>query len=127
GSVFIYNRYNTGKAHELEYEGYKILTSDSDSKVPASDRLKAALDKFNASYASKKSPTVLLYIANCYDELGNFDEAKKMLKKIIDEYPDPKISSLAYYKMAIMYIGKGDVNDALKTFDIIAGLKNAPL
>src|SRR5208283_2336068 len=127
GSVFVYHRIIAGRAQELEYEGYKILTSAPNQKTPANELFNNALEKFNASFAEKKNPIVLLYIASCDDGIDKYDEAIKPLKKIIDEYPDPKISSLAYYKMAIIYLNKGDVNNALKTFDTLIAVKDALL
>ncbi|MBF0558828.1 MAG: tetratricopeptide repeat protein [Nitrospirae bacterium] len=125
GGVVVYNRAGAGKAQQLEYEGYQLLAAAPSQNVPPADRLKSVLQKFNASYAAKKNPSVLLNIANCNYELGNFDEAIKSLKKVIDEYPEPKISSLAYYKLALTYIGKGDLNSALKTFDALISVKDA--
>ncbi len=75
----------------------------------------------------KRVHAVLLYIANCNYELGNLDETIKTLKKVTDQYPDPKISSLAYYKMAMTYIRKGDLNSAINTFDILSSIKDALL
>ena len=128
GGFVVYNRTNANKAVDLESEGYRILTGISSMPYASpADRYKSALEKFNASYAAKKNPTVLLYIANCYYELGNFDEAIKVLKDLINQYTDPKITSLAYYKMAMTYIKRGDMNNALNTFGIITSIKDFPL
>jgi predicted negative regulator of RcsB-dependent stress response len=128
GGFFIYNRVNAGKAADLEYEGYKILSDANPSQYASvSDRLKKALDKFNASYAAKKNPSALLNIANCNYALGNFDETLKTLKNLTEDYQDPKISSLAYYKMAMTYIRKGDLNKAINTFNILTDLKDGLL
>ncbi|HKN19485.1 MAG TPA: tetratricopeptide repeat protein [Dissulfurispiraceae bacterium] len=128
GAFFIYNRTSAARAVEMEYEGYKIFSCATATPYPSpADRYKDALEKFKTSFAAKKSPTALLNIANCYYELGNLDEALKTLKELTDQYPDPKITSLAYYKMAMTYIRKGDLNSALNTFAIISSIKNAPL
>ncbi|MGD0282749.1 MAG: tetratricopeptide repeat protein [Dissulfurispiraceae bacterium] len=127
-AFFIYNRVNAGKAADLEYDAYKILAGSYPAQYSSpADRYKDALAKFNASYSAKKSPSVLLYVANCNYALGNLDETIKTLKKVIEQYPDPKISSLAYYKMAMTYIRKGDLNTAINTFDIMANTKDALL
>ncbi len=128
GAFVVYNRASASKAAEMEYEGYKIISGYTATPYasPAA-RYNDALEKFKASFAAKKSPTALLNIANCYYELGNLDEALKALKELTDQYSDPKITSLAYYKMAMTYIRKGDLNSALNTFGIIASIKDAPL
>ena len=124
----VYTRASTAKALEMEYEGYKIFTGATATQYASpADRFKDALEKFKASFAAKKSPTALLNIANCNYELGNLDEALKTLKELTDQYSDPKITSLAYYKMAMTYIRKGDLNSALNTFGIISSIKDAPL
>jgi predicted negative regulator of RcsB-dependent stress response len=128
GAFVVYNRASAGKAVEMEYEGYKIFSGATATPYASpADRYKNALEKFKASYAAKKNPTALLDIGNCYYELGNLDEALKALKELTDQYSDPKITSLAYYKMAMTYIRKGDLNSALDTFGIISRIKDAPL
>ena len=128
GGFVVYTRAGAAKSVEMEYEGYKIFSGETAAPyaTPA-DRYKAALEKFKASYAAKKSPTALLNIANCWYALGNPDEALKTLKELTDQYTDPKITSLAYYKTAMTYIRKGDLNSALNTFGIITSIKDAPL
>jgi predicted negative regulator of RcsB-dependent stress response len=128
GALVVYNRVNAAKAVELEYDAYKILSGTNQTPYASPvDRYNNALIKFNASYAAKKNPAVLLDIANCNYDLGNFDETIKTLKKLIDQYPDPKISSLAYYKMAMTYVSKGDMNSAINTFNILTTIKDALL
>ena len=128
GAFVAYNRASAGKAVDMEYEGYKIFSGATATPyVSPADRYKSALEKFKASYDAKKNPPALLNMANCYYELGNLDEALKALKELTAQYSDPKITSLAYYKMAMTYIRKGDLNSALNTFGIISSIKDAPL
>ncbi|HKN18184.1 MAG TPA: tetratricopeptide repeat protein [Dissulfurispiraceae bacterium] len=128
GALVVYHRSSVAKAKEMEYEGYKIFSGATATQYASpADRFKEALEKFKASFAAEKSPTALLNIANCYYELGNLDEALKTLKELTGQYSDPKITSLAYYKMAITFIRKGDLNSALNTFGIISSIKDAPL
>ncbi len=128
GSFFIYNRAQSAKAEEMEYEGYKILSGSSTAAYASpQDRFKNALEKFKASYAAKKNPSVLLYIASCCYELGNFDEGFKALSELTSQYSNEKIISLAYYKMAMGYVRKGDMDNALKTFGNLSKIKDAPL
>ncbi len=128
GSFFFYYRANAAKAAEMQYEGYKIFSgTTTEPYASPQDRFKAALEKFRSSYAEKNNPTVLLYIANCNYELGNFDEAIKTLNELTNRYSDSKITSLAYYKLAMTYIRKGDLNSALNTFNTLSSIKDAPL
>ncbi len=128
GALVVYHRASVNKAQEMEYEGYKIFTGATATQYASpQDRYKDALEKFKASFAARNTPTALLNIANCYYELGNLDESLKTLKELTDQSSDPKITSLAYYKMAITYIRKGDLNSAVNTFGIIASIKDAPL
>jgi len=128
GAFVVYHRASVAKAEKMEYEGFRIFTGATATQYASpADRFKDALAKFKASFAERKSPTALLNIANCYYELGNLDETLKTLKELTDEYSDPKITSLAYYKTAITYIRKGDLNSAVNTFGIISSIKDAPL
>src|SRR5208283_732078 len=128
GAFIVYNHTSNAKALEMEYDGYKILSGATATPYASpADRFKDALEKFKASFAANKRPTALLNIANCYYDLGNLDEALKTLKELTEQYSDIKITSLAYYKMAMTYIRKGDLNSALNTFGIITNIKDAPL
>lgn len=129
GGFFIYSKVNTSKALELQYEGYRLFYGDTQAAqfMTPADRYKNALEKFKQSYAAKKNPVVLLYIANSHYELGNYDEAIKSLKDLTSRYSDPKIVPLAYYKLAMAYIKKGDMNSALNTLNNLASIKDSPL
>lgn len=123
---FIYNKITTGKAQELEHEGYKLLYGDARALPSLSpDRYKNALEKFKASYAARKNPVALLYIANCYYELGSYDETVKSLKELISQYSDPKIAPIAYYKMSMAYIKKNDMANALNTLNSLSSIKDS--
>ena len=128
GFFFIYARTTESKARELQYEGIKLFNGSGQAQAVApQERYRSALEKFKASYASKKSPVTLLYIANSYYELGNYDETLKTLKELTGRYSDPKITSLAHYKMAMAYIKKGDTAGALNAFNSITSAKDSPL
>ncbi len=128
GAFFIYNKTTTSKARELEYEGYKAFYGTGQAQtISPQERYKSALEKFKGSYAAKKNPVVLLYIANSYYELGNYDEAVKTLQDLTKRYSDPKVVSLAYYKMAMAYESKNDMPSALDALNKLAGIKDSPL
>lgn len=121
----IYNKYASDKAASLEYEGYKLLYAKDQAKLGISeDRYKKALEKFKESYSTKKSPNVLYYIANCYYEMGDYDESIKTLQELISRFSEPQIVSYSYYKLAMAYIKKNDTENALNSLRSLAKLKD---
>lgn len=126
--LFIYKKASANKALELELEGYRLFYGDYQAQAaPLAERYKKALEKFNESYKAKKRPNVLLYIANCHYESGNYDETVKILKDLISRFPDSKITSIAYHKMAMAYVKKGDTDNALNALKQIISVKDSAL
>ncbi len=121
----IYNKSLTHKASQLEYEGYKIYSGQS-QPIPDSpdNRYKNALKKFNESYNAKKNPRVLYYIANCHYEMGDYDEAIKAFKELVSRFSDPQIVSFSYYKTAMAYLRKNDTENAIINLKLILNLKD---
>jgi predicted negative regulator of RcsB-dependent stress response len=115
-------RYSTGeKARGIEYEGYKMYYGEY-AKIPLSgqERYQKALDLFKQAYGVRKSARALFYIANCYYELGRYDEALTTLSDFIKEYPEDKdLLPLAYEKLATAQLKKGNKQEALKTLDTL--------
>ncbi|MBZ0157178.1 MAG: tetratricopeptide repeat protein [Alphaproteobacteria bacterium] len=127
-AVMVYTRVTTSKAAALQTEGYRIFFGETTIQYTSpADRYKSALEKFQKAYDTKKSPVTLLYIANSYYELGNYDEAIKTLKDLTSRYSDLRIVSLAHYKLSSAYLKKGDANSALTTLTNLAGIKDSPL
>ncbi|MFO0751991.1 MAG: tetratricopeptide repeat protein [Thermodesulfovibrionales bacterium] len=127
-AFMVYTRATASKAADLQAEGYRIFFGEASTRfaTPA-DRYKSALEKFQKAYATKKSPVALLYIADSYYELGNYDEAIRTLKDLTSRYSDPRIVSLATYKLASAYTKKGDTAAALATLTALADKKDSPL
>lgn len=124
----VYKKTSSDRAAELELEGYRLFYSDYNAKIISpSERYKKALEMFNKSYTLRKKSDVILYIANCYYELGNYDESIKTLKELNNQFSDPKILSLSYYKMAMAYVKKGDMNSAIDSLNNILKIKDIPL
>ena len=123
--LLIYSYTAQKKAKTLEYEAYRIYYSNPQTQ--SSDRqvqYKTALDMFRKAYDTSKSPLSLFYIAACYDDLGNYDEALKTLKDFAGRYSNDEIYiPLVYQKMAAIYIKKGDTAEAKKTLDTLINLK----
>ncbi|MDX9715233.1 MAG: tetratricopeptide repeat protein [Dissulfurispiraceae bacterium] len=119
-----YNSYTANKALEFESEAYKVLYADFQAQpIAPEDRIKKAIDLFKKSYDVKKKAHVLLMIANCYYELGDYDETIKKLLDLTDRGSDPLISPLARYKMAMTYIKKDDKPKAFSMFATLSSLK----
>jgi predicted negative regulator of RcsB-dependent stress response len=123
--LLVYYYSSQKKAKELESEAYNIYYSNSQAQAVNKDgQYKKALDIFKKAYDTKKSPASLFYIAACYYETGKYDDALKTLKDFVQRYSsDDKYAPLAYQKTAIIYIKKGDVNEAKKTLDALYNLK----
>jgi predicted negative regulator of RcsB-dependent stress response len=115
---FTYSYNARQQATKLEAEAYKIYYSVSPQGTNKTERVTKALDLFRKSYDTSKTPTSLFYIADCYYELGRYDEAMKTLKDFTERYSrDERSAPLAYQKMAMIHIVQGDINGALKTLD----------
>jgi tetratricopeptide (TPR) repeat protein len=124
---FIIHSYTArNSARTLEYQAYKIYYGNPQAQ--SSDKqmqYKTALDMFRKAYDTSKSPLSLFYVAACYDNLGNYDEALKTLKDFVSRYSsDETYIPLVYLKMAAIYIKKGDTGGANKTFDTLISLKD---
>ncbi len=124
--VFLfYNHASKKKAKSLEYEAYKIYQNIYKKQpLTKEERYKKALDIFKKSYDTRKSPSVLLYIAGCHYELGNYEETIKTLKDFTQRYSnEKKLIPLAYGKLAMAYERKGDTKEAIKVLDALYNLK----
>lgn len=123
--VFIYNKSLTEKALQLEAEGHKIFYNLTQQKAATADeRYKNALNKFKESYNNKKNPRVLYYIANCHYEMGDYDEAIKILTELVNQFSEPNIASLSHYKKAMAYLKKNDTENALSSLKLILNIKD---
>jgi len=120
-----YDHASKKKARILAYEAYKIYENlYQPQPLPKEERYRKALDIFRQSYDARKSPSVLLYIAGCYYELGNYDETIKTLKDFTQRYSnEDKLVPLAYEKLAMAYERKGDTKEAMKALETLYNLK----
>lgn len=124
-AFLFYDHTTKKKAKTLEYEAYKIYQNIHQAQpLTKEERYKKALDIFKKSYDTRKSPSVLLYIAGCYYELGNYDEAIKTLKDFTQRYEkEEKLVPLAYEKLAMAYERKSDTKEAMKALESLYNLK----
>ncbi len=124
----VYNRFTTNKALELAAEGNKIFYGNGTaSPLPPAERYKKALALFRESYDKKQRAPVLLYIAYCDYELGNYDETIKSLKELVARYSEPEVVPLAYLKMSDAYLKKNDSESALAMLKNLASIKGSTL
>lgn len=123
-SFLLYNYTSQKKARTLEYEAYKIYYNEYQGpSVNKEEQYKKALDIFKKAYDIRKSPLSLFYIAACYYELGKYNDALKTLKDFTQRYSkEERFIPLAYQKMAMVYIKKGDINEAMKALDTLYNL-----
>lgn len=120
-----YDYYSRKKAETLTYEAYKSYYNLYQKQpVTRVDQYTKALDLFKQSYDVRKSPVVLLYIADCYYELGRYDETLKSLKDFTQRYSsEERLIPLAYEKMSMVYEKKGDTKEAMKSLETLYNLK----
>jgi len=120
----LYNHTLHKKARMFEYEAYKTYHNDYIRQpVSREEQYKKALDMFKKAYDIRRSPVSLFYIAGCYHRLGKYDDALKILRDFIQRYSDEDgLIPLVYHKMAMVYVKKGDLNEAMKTLDTLYNL-----
>ncbi len=122
GGIALYRFSATDKARQLEYEAYRTYYTLYE-KTPASGPEKAqkALELFQQAYEKKKSPRILLFMADAYVELGKFDDALKTLDDFTKRYGrDEALMPLAYQKMTAIQLKKGDKEAAKKALDSLS-------
>jgi predicted negative regulator of RcsB-dependent stress response len=124
---FMYRSNARERAEALEYEGYKLYYGMFQKQpLQKEGRHQGALEKFRKAYELRKSPYSLSYIANCYYDMGNYDEALKALKELNERFPDDeRFVPLTYYKMAVINLRKGDREAALKLLNTLSNYKTA--
>jgi predicted negative regulator of RcsB-dependent stress response len=121
---FIYSASTKKKARDYESQAYRIFNSITPTQTGTEEEhYKKALEMFQKAFDTRKSPVLLFYIAACYYELGNYDDAIKTLKGFAQKYSgEQKLIPLAYQKMAMAYLRKGEVNEALTALNTLYNL-----
>jgi len=122
GSIAVYRFSANDKALQLEHEAYKTYYTMY-QKMPLAGQEKAqkALELFQQAYEKKKSPRVLLFIADAYTEMAKYDDALKTLDEFTKRFVrEEALIPLAYQKMVALQLKKGSRDEALKTLDRIS-------
>jgi predicted negative regulator of RcsB-dependent stress response len=118
----LYYRYSSGeKSRTAENEAYNYYYGEHlKQQMPRQEQVQKALDLFKKAYDYRKSPRLLLYIANSYYELGKYDDALATLNDFIKKGAmDRELLPLAYKMMANIQLQKGDKEGALKTLNTL--------
>ncbi len=125
GAFLLYSYSTATNAKKLEEEAYRIYYGGIPERGQGrEEQYRKALEAFKKSYAAKKSPVRLLYIAACYYELGEYDESLKTLGDFSRRYAnEERLLPLAYRKMATIYRQKGDSAGMKKVLDDLYALK----
>lgn len=123
GGIAVYRFSANDTARQLEYEAYKTYYNMYQT-TPLSGQEKAqkALGLFQQAYEKKKSPRILLFIADAYAEMAKYDDALKTLDEFTNRFVrEEALLPLAYQKMVALQLKKGSKDEALKTLDRISG------
>ncbi len=112
-------------AYALELEAHNsYYAANSGAMQDREKRWKESLELFLKAASIKPTASTRFYIGNCYFNLGDYDNAIASYNQFIDEYGnDEVILPLVYQKLASAYIKKGKKDEAIKTFDSLAGFK----
>jgi len=122
GGIALYRFNANDKARQLEYEAYKTYYNlYQKTPLPGQERVQKALDLYQQAYAKRKSPRLMLAIADAYAELGRDNEALKTLEDFDKRFArEADLVPLALQKMADIQLRKGNKAEALKALDRIA-------
>ena len=123
--VSLYRSNTAAKARTLEYKAYATYYGlHQRQPLPKAEQYQLALEGFKNAYETRKTAYSLFYMANCYYNLGRYDEALKTLKELNERFPDDEnFVPLSYHKMAVISLVKGDKESALKLLEAIANYK----
>jgi len=122
GGIAVYRFSANDKAQQVEYEAYKTYYNMY-QKAPLAGQEKAqkALELFQQAYEKRKSPRVLLFIADAYTEMAKYDDALKALDEFTKRFiREETLIPLAYQKIVALQLKKGSKEEALKTLDRIS-------
>lgn len=123
GGIAVYRFSANDKARQLEYEAYKTYYNMYQmTPLAGQEKAQKALELFQQAYEKKKSPRILLFIADAYAEMAKYDDALKTLDEFTNRFVrEEALIPLAYQKMVALQLKKGSKDEALKTLDRIAG------
>ncbi|MBF0458279.1 MAG: hypothetical protein HQK99_10330 [Nitrospirae bacterium] len=122
--IVIYRSYSQNQAAALNYRAYNAFYGES-AAADTEKRLKASLADFQRSYAADKSPVSLLYTAAILIDLGSTDEAEKTLIKFNNTCQKcDELLPISYYKLYLLYKGKGANDKALDAIVKLYSLKS---
>ncbi len=114
------------KAFILEKDAYNFYHNiDLKNPLPETERWKKSLELFQRAIEIKPTPVAQFYVGNCYFNLGDYNNAIKSYLKFIDTYKgEEEMLPLVYQKLAAAYIKTGKGDEAVKTLESLARLKD---
>ncbi len=120
----LYSSSMSSKAYSFEQEAYQYYYSSSaDKSLTEKDRWNRALDLYKKSFDTKANPSALFYIANCYYNLGDYENAINEYNLFADKYSSDKgILPLAYQKLASAYFKTNQPDKALDALNKLGGV-----
>lgn len=119
-AVILFYQYTADqKSRQIENSAYNVYHNISrNMNISKQQQYGQALELFQQAYSKQKSPRVLLYIASCYFELEQYDDALKTLNTFTKKHANAKdLLPIAYQKIAATQLITGDKEAALKTLD----------
>jgi len=123
GGIAVYRFSANDTARQFEYEAYKTYYNMYQrTPLDGQEKAQKALNLFQQAYEKRKSPRVLLFIADAYTELAKYDDALKALDEFTKRFVrEESLIPLAYQKMVALQLKKGSKEEALMTLDRISG------
>lgn len=119
-SLYLYFKRTSSRALEFQvnaYNSYLAAMSQNDRKL-----FDESLGQFQKAYEIKNSPVALYYQGEIYQVIGETDKAIDTLSVLIERFSsDEFVLPLAYRKLGMLYVQKGDYEKALKVFGDMAG------
>jgi predicted negative regulator of RcsB-dependent stress response len=124
----VYRSSTNERALDLAAQADQVLYGAPGAQpVPPAEKNKKALGLYKESYAARKNAAVLLSIAGTQYSLGDYDDALKSLRELLDRFPDSPLAALAYFKIAMTYERKNDLNNAVTALKNLSSIKNSAL
>lgn len=124
---YFYGKTASREADKFQYEGYKLFYGLYQAKpMPGAARYEQAAENFMKAYREKGSPVSLYFMAASYYELGRYEEAAAALTELNAKFPDDeRFVPLTYYKMAMIKLRQGGMEEALRHLETLYNYKTA--
>lgn len=114
------------RAYAFEKDAYNYYYSiNLKNSLTDKERWEKSLELFQKAVKIKSTPAVQFYIGNCYFNLGDYGNAINAYLGFIDKYKDNQdMLPLVYQKLSSAYMRNNKNEDAIKTLNALAQLRN---